>query len=439
MKTLSSLFILVTLIFTFAFAEDGMEFGLRKIRHRKKVPKTNVEVAKSPNLGHALNLKAKSVKTTNTKKVAKLKKAKSKKYKDVNEMFANVEYNTDKKRKRPSKEDVFSELQELSDLDQVDKYEQKFVKAEGKRAKTRRKTKKEEAFVATNSGLVDNSFSNQAGGSNLKNVTPPSSAAKPKKSKAAVAGTVKGTTFDIYEDTSSTQEIMPAETAQIRTEPKAKVEPSTVYESVPNSFRSKPNTWLTLAPVGGYGVVTLTDSTDNVNRGAGNWEASDSFIAGVLADMGRGRWQFETGLLYVRNGIKREVNQLSLYGTGDNFFEYVDRDYIAVPLVGIFNFMDRSASSMFAKAGIWPMFMTSARQEIYSMTRGDYSGDVANLHQKYEILATLGVGGRIKVSDAMAIVIEGYFLRGLSDTFSTNAMSGTTQGFMGNVGISFDL
>ncbi len=426
MKTISSIVLMVTLVFGIAFAQDEMEFGLRKIRHRKKVEKKTpaVQMAKSQDLGKKLNLKA--------KKVAKVKpkKKKSKKYGEVNDMFANVEYNNYKKKTKRSEDDFFNELKDLSDLDQVDKYERKFVKAEGSRAKNRRK--KQDAFVAKNAGAEPTSFAAQAGGSNLKN-------AKPVK-KSVVQGTVAGTTFDSFENDFVEPSVVTQPESAKTSEPAPLTvqKSSTVYESVPVSY-SKSNSWISIAPVGGYGVVSLTDSSDQFNRGAKEWEASDSFTGGVIADIGRGRWQLETGLLYVRSGIKREVQNFALYGTGDNYMEYVDRDYVAIPLVGIYNFMERYTSSLFAKAGLWPLIMTSARQETYGTLLPDASSDVGNLYQKYEVLATLGVGGRIKVSDAMAIIIEGYFLRGLSDTFSANGMSGTTQGFIGNVGISFDL
>ncbi|OQW53491.1 MAG: hypothetical protein A4S09_07795 [Proteobacteria bacterium SG_bin7] len=408
--------------------EDGMEFGLRKIKGRKKVPKTyHTKLATHRDLGKKLNLKAESIAKTKLKK-------KGKKYKEVNEMFANVEYNTPKK-KRPTKDEFFNELKELSDLDQVDKYENKFVKAEGKRAKARRKKEKKEStdsFVAVNTGKVspkENSFSNQAGGSNLKG-------------KGLVAGSVAGTTFDSFEAHQEEPVEPSVSTAKIPPPPESPE--NTQRYSYTYETKSKSSSWISLAPVGGYGLLSITSSQDLYTPGAKGWESSDSFIGGVMADLGRGRWQFETGLLYVRSGIKREVNQYGLHGYGaDNYMEFIDRDYVAIPLVGVYNFMERytsNASNFFAKAGLWPMYLTSAKREVFSSNfSNDRSDDVAAFQAKWDTLAILGAGGRIKISNSMAIVIEGYYLRGLTDSFNMTGMSGNTQGFMSSAGISFDL
>lgn len=424
MKKVLTSFAVIFLALGIAFAEeDGMEFGLRKIKGRKKVPKTyHSKLATHKDLGKRLNLKAKSVAKAKPKK-------KNKKYKEVNEMFANVEYNTHK-RKRPTKDEFFNELKELSDLDSVDKYENKFVKAEGKRAKNRRK--KEQAFVAVNTGKTtakDNSFSNQAGGSNLKG-----------KKSSVVKGSVAGTTFDTYHD-SNEPSVEESSVKAIQAPPPSPE--STQKYSYTYEPKSKSSSWISLAPVGGYGLISITGGQDLFNRGAKDWEASDSFLGGVMADLGRGRWQFETGLLYVRTGIKREVNTAGVFGVGENYMEFIDRDYVAIPLVGVYNFMERfsaNASNIYAKAGLWPMYLTSAKVEKFSANlANDFSGDASAFQSTWDTLAIIGAGGRIKISNSMAIVIEGYYLRGLSDSFNMNGMSGNTQGFMGNAGLSFDL
>ncbi len=429
MKSVYTILAVFFLVMGVAFGEeDGMEFGLRKIKGRKKVPKTyHTKLATRKDLGKKLNLKAKSIAKAKTKK-------KSKKYKELNDMFANVEYNAPK-RKRPTKEEVFTELTDLSDLDQVDKYENKFVKAEGKRAKARRKKEvrkeSQDSFVAVNTGKTnakDNSFASQAGGSNLRG----------KGKKGVVAGSVAGTTFDNYDHANDE----PVKSSVATINPPPPMPESTQKYSYTYESKAKSPSWISLSPVGGYGVISITGGQDIFNRGAKDWEASDSFLGGVMADLGRGRWQFESGLLYVRTGIKREVNN-SMFGFGDNYMEFIDRDYVVIPLVGVYNFMERftaNASNIYAKAGLWPMYLTSAKVEKFSSNpASDFSGDASAFQSSWDTLAIIGAGGRIKISNSMAIVIEGYYLRGLSDSFNMNGMSGNTQGFVGNAGLSFDL
>jgi hypothetical protein len=399
-KSLFTVWLAVLMVAGFAFGSnnDPMEFGLKRV--------------KSKTLGKELNLKV--------AKAKKKKKKKNKKYKEVNDMFANVEYNTPKK-KRPTKGDYFNELNELNDLDAVDKYEQNFVKSEGSRAKARRKDK---PFVAVNTGKSESSFANQAGGSNLKG------------KKSVVSGTVSGTTFDSYEnDNADKEEIMPAESASVKV---AKKDSYAARSAISYSYEPKAEktSLITLAAAGGYGQLSIAGGRDLLNYGAREWEASDSFLGGVIADLGRGTWQFESGLLYVRTGLKRNVQGMNMFmgSQMDNRIEYLDREYIAVPLVGVFNF-----SSFFAKAGLWPMYMTSAKTEIYSSMQPDQSADTAAMQAKWEMLATIGLGGKIKLSASTALILEAYYMRGLQDTFNANGMSGNTQGFIGNAGISFDL
>lgn len=180
-----------------------------------------------------------------------------------------------------------------------------------------------------------------------------------------------------------------------------------------------------LVPVLGLGAMSLKGDVSS------DWNPDVAASGGGLFELGSGTTTLQTGLLYNTNSMTAKGE--GLLGTLEVKVKW---DYLSVPILAKFNFMGNSSRTVYMKLGVMPSFMTHKSIEA---NWGDYkTGDVPL--KTFDAIAVGGIGGAIRVAQNKAIIIEGTYLRGLTDINGSGSGGKVyNEGFLITSGFSFGM
>ncbi|WP_413586420.1 porin family protein [Bdellovibrio sp. HCB274] len=208
------------------------------------------------------------------------------------------------------------------------------------------------------------------------------------------------------------------------------------------AVKTIPNPMVTLEPTIGYVSSTFTgiegqngSSVDSVSRMQGG--------AGVL--IGRGSWQFDTGLLYSQRGAQLNINANDVVtATSDITMTYID-----VPVMARFSWPHSSRSHLFARAGAVVGFLTEGKTETKATI--NYMGmsqsqsaseDVKDYFNSTDIRWALGVGYDWKFARQMGLVVQADFQESVSKINNDSFLPGRdvfNMGLILSAGLSIKL
>ncbi|MDZ4661628.1 MAG: porin family protein [Pseudomonadota bacterium] len=373
--------ILITIQLAFAFAKtDPLVLELKRKSVARKPQK---KIAKTTKMAKGKSLKKTAVKD---------------KYKDI---FSNVEYGNSKS-SDSEENDFMKDLSDAGDLDKSEKLEDF--------AAIRKENRKER--LANKKVLRAKRVAVQK--------------ADPQEE------TPEMKVFANSISTVSTAKPEPDPTPTVTSTPVSKSAPIVVEKE------SGVSSW-SVQPLVGYSLFMIDGpSEDPTRRAAQGYEYFEGYSAGLLADIGSGRLRLETGLVYLRAGAKREVLDFSLLGVGEDYIEYRDRSYIALPIMALYYFNEPSQSALFGKAGIWPAYLTSGRLEQYGTTSTKTLDNTAE-YSRMDFLGTIGLGGKLKLGSNASLVVEGLFMRGFKQIYEVDYASGYNQGFLTTFSLNFEI
>lgn len=132
--------------------------------------------------------------------------------------------------------------------------------------------------------------------------------------------------------------------------------------------------------------------------------SNDGLSGGLTVEFGRGMRKFETGLVLV---------QMAKSG------------YLTIPMMAKVRLFSMRAQSYYAKLGFAAAFEAVNRKQEAS---------------NYDVLAGLGVGGRLALGNKIAFIIEGTFHQGMVNAYSNRSNDIVrNQGFLILSGLSFSI
>ncbi|MEK2689991.1 porin family protein [Bdellovibrio sp. GT3] len=192
-----------------------------------------------------------------------------------------------------------------------------------------------------------------------------------------------------------------------------------------------PNPMVTLEPTIGYVSSTFTgiegingSSVDSVSRMQGG--------AGVL--IGRGMWQFESGLLYSQRGGKLNINANDVVKAGID----ITLTYIDLPVMARFSWPHSSRSHFFARGGAVVGFLTEANTEVTAPVNymgatasNTASQDLKDSFNSTDVRLALGMGYDWKFARKMGLVVQADFQESLNKVNKEEILPGKDMFNMG--------
>lgn len=207
------------------------------------------------------------------------------------------------------------------------------------------------------------------------------------------------------------------------------------------NMRSEPNSLIQISPVLGY---TNSSFADIKGINGAKVESLGGYQAGGLVDIGRGRFQFETGLLYSERGAKI-TNATNLdQGTffkADNEFKL---KYLEIPALAKLNFGSRKGFHASIKGGAMLGMLQSSEEKITGAQLTNYNGKVQDKKDNTNefdprLLAGAGVG--FNVGSGITILLNADYQYGLTKVFKTTDTDVEPKNSSASIqaGVGFDL
>jgi hypothetical protein len=172
--------------------------------------------------------------------------------------------------------------------------------------------------------------------------------------------------------------------------------------------------------------------------------------AGVTVDIGRSNLVLETGLLYQQLGS--DISSIPI--PGFNFIGALSGgpelklDYLAIPIEAKYYFSGQEKSSWYVKGGLIPSFLVSKYAEISSQVFGYQNGGFGWREQTTStndvpannivVPVIIGIGGKMNVSDHIAIILETTYQYSMTPIF-TDSPNSTISAISFTTGLDIDL
>ena len=186
------------------------------------------------------------------------------------------------------------------------------------------------------------------------------------------------------------------------------------------SMRKMPR-WFRIAVVAGPGLYAGEKNFENDNSNLSSLNAS------IMLAAGRTTFSFELGGTFLNVPYALGINDG--FGTHRSL---VNVQYVGVPLILKYNYIEQPLASFFLKAGAIPVRVIS--QSSKQVTLKDGLKHDAILPES-DILAVAGFGGTSEITPSMAFIID---FTGFYGTTASEAGS-HAQGITGSVGLSFEI
>jgi hypothetical protein len=188
----------------------------------------------------------------------------------------------------------------------------------------------------------------------------------------------------------------------------------------PETMRKMPR-WFRMAIFGGSGLYPGEKNFENDNSNL------SSVNANIMLAVGRQTFSFEIGGAF--------LNVPYAIGVKDEFGTHralVNVQYVGVPVILKYNYIERPLASFFLKTGAIPVAVVNQSQNQVTLKDG-LAHDV--VLPKNDILAVAGFGGTSEISSSTAFIVDFTAFYG-----TTASDSGShVQGLTGSVGLSFEI
>jgi len=181
------------------------------------------------------------------------------------------------------------------------------------------------------------------------------------------------------------------------------------------------------------GIVTspsLGSNSSNASSGGGG---------SLLADVGSGRWSVEFGAQFIAMPtIVKTTNANFVAPNGaaqSQILNTVDTQYVGVPLLVKFNYIENPHASFSLKAGVMPATMVGAKQQttFYDPNTG---GQTDLQLPQSDIFAVAGFTGTAPLAGAFSFVVDGSYFYG---TNPIDAYGSHNQAFLIAAGLRMAL
>lgn len=158
--------------------------------------------------------------------------------------------------------------------------------------------------------------------------------------------------------------------------------------------QKKPSSFVVVEPM--LGMTSSTFSGIEGKNGA-KIESRVGFTSGMNILLGRGAWQFESGMHYAERGaIFKGLGSAALdKGTID-----FKNQYLEIPVLVRYSFQPRSGSRFFLKGGLVSGFLIDSKTTVegpYS-DKDEFEKNAKELFSSNDFRTLLGLGGVIKLS-----------------------------------------
>ncbi len=204
--------------------------------------------------------------------------------------------------------------------------------------------------------------------------------------------------------------------------------PTQSRSRVSKSYYSSSGSDMRLIPV--LGMTSFDLEGEGTDDDFFEYKADQGGMGGLLLDIGSGAGAFQTGLVYLQTGPKASEHGLTVS---------VTLNYLAVPLLGKYNFSGDPSSTFFFKGGVTPMYFVDGK------VKASYLG--YNASQKIDrkeissgdVMATAGFGFAAPMVGGNSFIVDATFNRGLVSVNKSGDDKIYNQGFLVSVGFGIDL
>lgn len=192
--------------------------------------------------------------------------------------------------------------------------------------------------------------------------------------------------------------------------------------------RTIPNPWVTLEPTVGY--ISSTFNGIEGQYGA-SVDYAERMQTGVAVLVGRGMWQFESGLMYsTRGGKISNMTTTTIYGSTTSNLD-MKLSYFDIPLVARMSLFHSSRSHVFFRGGLVVGILDSANVDIngsymtsYGLNSLNTSMDIKDYFNSTDVRGVLGAGYDWKFSRRVGFIAQAEVQQSISkintDKFVTN-------------------
>lgn len=151
--------------------------------------------------------------------------------------------------------------------------------------------------------------------------------------------------------------------------------------------------------------ASVIGSTFTGTMASESFGAKTGFGAGILVDLGRSSYVFETGLLYRRLGT-----EVSGFYTDQNFIWSLN--YLSLPLAMKYFFRGQDLTSLYLKLGVMPSMLLSE-----DMALGSTQQWTATYNNSVDLSGIIGVGVKVALSHSADLILEATYNPGLTRAF----------------------
>lgn len=154
----------------------------------------------------------------------------------------------------------------------------------------------------------------------------------------------------------------------------------------------------------GLGVSSEGGSSDEKSR--------SGYSGSLFADFGRGLISFESGVQYFT--LPTSLKVIDWSGASADRDVSVRMNYVALPAVLKFNYIEKPQAAFSIKAGILRAWLLSSQDEI-ATAMSDQGAATDELVSEDDTMIVAGFTGSAPLTENMAFLLDGTYLQGLTD------------------------
>lgn len=196
---------------------------------------------------------------------------------------------------------------------------------------------------------------------------------------------------------------------------------------------------------GGDGMASFSDD----NRANVQQQSASNMEAGLLAEFGRGAFVFQTGMLYMQEGVKYGLETVD---QTTNMVNHTDMDgsirYLGIPLMAKGRVRVAEGLRLSGRAGVMPAFLMGANGTAQTSIREPWGATIAQGPSEnigsdglrtVNAFAVVGLGPEIRVSRDQNVRIEANYERMLMpmEQYASQKISMQTWNAMLSYGVGF--
>lgn len=198
-------------------------------------------------------------------------------------------------------------------------------------------------------------------------------------------------------------------------------------------------------------IVQLTPTLGYVSSSFADFQSSkgakvdnlNGYQAGVQANIGRGKIQLETGLVYSERGGK--VTNMPLQGfnfEGRGDFD-IKLQYLEIPALAKYSFGSRQGFQVSLKGGaVLGILQSAERKTVRDTTNPQYRGtdEVKDFYQPVDVRLAAGAGTSYRMSESTSMLLQVDYQYGLKSILKdTSIYEPKTSSFAISAGVILDL